>query len=330
MTDREVLWRARRSELASQSGSSRSAMRIVYVVGTRPNFVKTAPVIAALRARAARGAPRDRPHRPALRPEMSEVFLEELGVPAPDHMLDVGSGTHAEQTARVMERLEPVLAEERPDLVLVPGDVNSTLAAALVAAKTRLPVAHVEAGLRSFDRTMPEEINRIVTDELSRLPLPPQRRGDREPPRRGDRRRAHPLRRQRDDRHPGRARGPLPRRRRRGQARGRAGRLRARHAAPAGERRRPAAAPSDGARWPRVAPSCRSSSRSTRGRRKMLEAVDAGIAGLHADRAARLPRLPLAGSPTPAPCSPTRAGSRRRRPPSACPASPCATTPSAR
>ena len=98
---------------------------------------------------------------------MSEVFLEELGVPEPDHLLGVGSGSHAEQTARVLERLEPVLRAERPDLVLVPGDVNSTLGAALCAAKLGIPVAHVESGLRSFDRTMPEETNRIVTDHLS-------------------------------------------------------------------------------------------------------------------------------------------------------------------
>jgi UDP-N-acetylglucosamine 2-epimerase (non-hydrolysing) len=98
---------------------------------------------------------------------MSAVFLEELGVPAPDHMLEVGSGSHAEQTARVMERLEPVLAEEKPDLVMVPGDVNSTLAAVLTAAKMNIPVAHLESGLRSFDRTMPEEVNRIVADEFS-------------------------------------------------------------------------------------------------------------------------------------------------------------------
>jgi UDP-N-acetylglucosamine 2-epimerase (non-hydrolysing) len=144
-------------------------MRIVYVVGTRPNFVKTAPVIGALRAR----LPESRhaivhtgQHYDRM---MSEVFLEELGVPAPDHMLEVGSGSHAQQTARVMERLEPVLEEERPDLVVVPGDVNSTAAAALTAAKMQIPVAHVEAGLRSFDRTMPEELNRIVTDQLSEL-----------------------------------------------------------------------------------------------------------------------------------------------------------------
>ncbi|HEU4906599.1 MAG TPA: UDP-N-acetylglucosamine 2-epimerase (non-hydrolyzing) [Solirubrobacterales bacterium] len=142
-------------------------MRIVYVIGTRPNFVKTAPVIAAMRERLPdsrhtivhTGQHYDR--------AMSEVFFEELGVPAPDHMLEVGSGSHAVQTARTMERLEPVLEAERPDLVMVPGDVNSTLAAVLTAAKLQIPVAHIESGLRSFDRTMPEEINRIVADEFS-------------------------------------------------------------------------------------------------------------------------------------------------------------------
>jgi len=144
-------------------------MRIVYVVGTRPNFVKTAPVIGALRARLPEGRHaivHTGQHYDRL---MSAVFLEELGVPAPDHMLAVGSGSHAAQTARAMERLEPVLAEERPDLVIVPGDVNSTLAAALTAAKMQLPVAHIESGLRSFDRTMPEELNRVVADRLSDL-----------------------------------------------------------------------------------------------------------------------------------------------------------------
>ena len=143
--------------------------RIVSVVGTRPNVMKIAPIVAELRCRPERfehvlvhtGQHYD--------PEMSTVFFEELGVGAPERMLGVGSGSHAEQTARVMERLEPVLIELRPDLVLVPGDVNSTLAAALTAAKLELPLGHVEAGLRSFDRTMPEEINRIVADQLSEL-----------------------------------------------------------------------------------------------------------------------------------------------------------------
>ena len=143
-------------------------MRIVYVVGTRPNFVKTAPVIGAMRRRDPEGrhaVVHTGQHYDRL---MSEVFLEELGVPAPDHMLEVGSGSHALQTARTMERLEPVLAAERPDLVMVPGDVNSTLAAALTAVKMGIPVAHIESGLRSFDMTMPEEVNRIVADRFAR------------------------------------------------------------------------------------------------------------------------------------------------------------------
>jgi UDP-N-acetylglucosamine 2-epimerase (non-hydrolysing) len=142
-------------------------MRIAYVVGARPNFVKMAPVISAMRKRWPDGRHaliHTGQHYDRL---MSEVFLEELNVPAPDHMLGVGSASHAVQTARVMERIEPVLEAEAPDLVLVPGDVNSTLAATLVAVKLGLSVAHLESGLRSFDRTMPEEINRIVADEFA-------------------------------------------------------------------------------------------------------------------------------------------------------------------
>ena len=142
-------------------------VRLLYVIGTRPNFVKTAPVIGALRARlptARHTIVHTGQHYDRL---MSEVFLEELGVPAPDFMLEVGSGSHALQTARTMERLEPVLEAERPDLLVVPGDVNSTLAAALTAVKMGIPVAHVESGLRSFDLTMPEEVNRIVADRFA-------------------------------------------------------------------------------------------------------------------------------------------------------------------
>jgi UDP-N-acetylglucosamine 2-epimerase (non-hydrolysing) len=143
--------------------------RLLHVVGTRPNFVKMAPVIGACRERFGEssnvvvhtGQHYDR--------AMSDVFFTELGVPEPDHMLGVGSGSHAEQAARVIERLEPVLRDERPDLVIVPGDVNSTLAAALCAAGLGIPIAHVESGLRSFDREMPEEINRIVVDHLSQI-----------------------------------------------------------------------------------------------------------------------------------------------------------------
>jgi UDP-N-acetylglucosamine 2-epimerase (non-hydrolysing) len=138
-----------------------------YVVGTRPNFMKTAPVLAAMRER----APDDRhvlvhtgQHYDD---EMSRVFFEQLGVPEPDHYLGVGSGGHGAQTARVMEALEPILVRERPDVVIVPGDVNSTLAAAITAAKLTIPVAHIESGLRSFDRTMPEELNRLLTDQIA-------------------------------------------------------------------------------------------------------------------------------------------------------------------
>ncbi len=142
-------------------------MRIVHVVGTRPNFVKMAPVIAAARERF--GASENVVVHTGQHydPVMSEIFFDELGVPEPDHMLGVGSGSHGEQVARVIERLGPVLAAERPDLVLVPGDVNSSLAAALCASRMAVPLGHVESGLRSFDREMPEEINRIAIDHLS-------------------------------------------------------------------------------------------------------------------------------------------------------------------
>jgi len=142
-------------------------MRIVYVIGARPNFVKMAPVISELRRRIPDGRHAIVHTGQHYDRMMSDAFVEELGVPEPDYALGVGSASHAAHTARVMERIEPVLESERPDLVIVPGDVNSTLAASLVASKLGLPLAHLEAGLRSFDRTMPEEINQIVADELS-------------------------------------------------------------------------------------------------------------------------------------------------------------------
>ena len=142
-------------------------MSFLYVVGARPNFVKMAPVMAEMRRRLP-GARHVLVHTGQHYDEMmSNVFLEELGVGKPEYMLGVGSASHAIQTARVMERIEPVLERELPELVFVPGDVNSTLAAALVTAKMGFRLAHIEAGLRSFDRTMPEEINRIVTDQFS-------------------------------------------------------------------------------------------------------------------------------------------------------------------
>lgn len=146
---------------------------VLSVVGARPNFMKLAPVARALAARGARhvlvhtGQHYD--------PEMSDAFFRDLQLPRPDHALGVGSGSHAHQTAAVMQGLEPVCVAEQPDVVLVYGDVNSTVAAALVAAKLGITVAHVEAGLRSRDRTMPEELNRIVTDHLADLLLAPSR-----------------------------------------------------------------------------------------------------------------------------------------------------------
>jgi len=141
-------------------------MRIINVVGARPNMMKMAPIVDAMSGIESveqrlvhTGQHYDH--------KMSQVFFDQLGLPRPDLYLDVGSGSHAEQTARVMVAFEQVLLDQKPDLILVVGDVNSTLACAITAAKLWIPVAHVEAGLRSFDRTMPEEINRIVTDALS-------------------------------------------------------------------------------------------------------------------------------------------------------------------
>lgn len=141
-------------------------MRVLHVVGARPNFMKLAPVLAALQGR--QGVRQTVVHTGQhYDAEMSAVFFRELGLPDPDINLEVGSGSHAQQTATIMIRLESALLETRPDVVLVYGDVNSTVAAALVAAKLLIPVGHVEAGLRSFDRTMPEEVNRLLTDAVA-------------------------------------------------------------------------------------------------------------------------------------------------------------------
>jgi UDP-N-acetylglucosamine 2-epimerase (non-hydrolysing) len=158
-------------------------MHILHVVGARPNFMKVAPVMAALEKRSSEmGATGFRQtlvhtgqHYDA---NMSEIFFRQLGIPEPDINLDVGSASHAVQTAEIMTRFERVVLNDRPDLVLVYGDVNSTVAAALVCAKLLIPVGHVEAGLRSFDRTMPEEINRLLTDQLADLLFTPSADGD--------------------------------------------------------------------------------------------------------------------------------------------------------
>ena len=151
-------------------------MKIACIVGARPNFMKIAPILEAMK-----------PY-PKLQPllvhtgqhydyEMSGVFFEDLNIPEPDVYLGVGSGSHAVQTAKIMIEFEKVVLEHKPNMVLVVGDVNSTLACALVAAKLHIPVAHVEAGVRSFDKSMPEEINRILTDAFSDYLFPPSNYG---------------------------------------------------------------------------------------------------------------------------------------------------------
>jgi len=141
-------------------------LRIMNIVGARPNLPKIAPLIRQMR------------RQPEIEPilvhtgqhyddQLSAIFFRQMGIPAPDVNLAVGSGSHAAQTAEVLKRVEPVLVAHEPDLVLVVGDVNSTIAVSLAAVKLGIPVAHVEAGLRSFDRSMPEEINRILTDAIA-------------------------------------------------------------------------------------------------------------------------------------------------------------------
>lgn len=147
-------------------------IKVLEVAGARPNYMKVAPIHRAMLS-VGGFTPLFVHSGQHYDWEMSQVFMRDLGLPAPDIELGVGSGSHAEQTAQVMLRLEPVLFEHRPDVVVVVGDVNSTLGAALAAAKVPIPVAHVEAGLRSFDRTMPEEINRVLTDVVAELLFAP-------------------------------------------------------------------------------------------------------------------------------------------------------------
>ncbi len=147
-------------------------MKIINIVGARPNFIKISPIMREMR--------KSKFLEPVLLHtgqhydvEMSKRFFEELDIPAPDISLEVGSDTHARQVAKIMERFDDVCENERPDAILVVGDVNSTMACSLVAAKKGIRIVHVEAGIRSFDRTMPEEINRMVTDAIADLLLPP-------------------------------------------------------------------------------------------------------------------------------------------------------------
>ena len=140
---------------------------VLYVVGARPNFMKMAPAFHGLTLRLPSARQVLVHTGQHYNHEMSDIFMRELDLPEPDHWLNVGSGGHGAQVGRALERLEPVLMSERPRVVVVAGDVNSTLAGALAAVKLGIPVAHIESGLRSFDRTMPEEINRVLTDQIS-------------------------------------------------------------------------------------------------------------------------------------------------------------------
>lgn len=153
-------------------------LKVINVVGARPNFMKVAPIVAAMKKRPETFLPlvvHTGQHYDAA---MSDSFFRDLDLPNPDTHLGVGSGSHAAQTAAVMERFEPVVLQEKPDWVLVVGDVNSTIACALVCVKLGIKVAHVEAGLRSRDRTMPEEINRLLTDQIADLLFTPSRDAD--------------------------------------------------------------------------------------------------------------------------------------------------------
>jgi UDP-N-acetylglucosamine 2-epimerase (non-hydrolysing) len=152
-------------------------MHILHVVGARPNLMKVAPVLGALKDYS--GIKQTLIHTGQhYDTNMSDVFFQQLAIPAPDVNLGVGSGSHARQTAEIMTRFEPIVLERKPDMVLVYGDVNSTVAAALVCSKLLIQVGHVEAGLRSRDRTMPEEINRLMTDQLADQLFTPSADGD--------------------------------------------------------------------------------------------------------------------------------------------------------
>lgn len=152
-------------------------MLIIHVVGARPNFMKVAPVMAALAetGKVSQLLVHTGQHYDA---NMSDIFFHQLGLPHPDINMGVGTGSHAVQVAQIMMRFEEIVLQKRPDWVCIYGDVNSTLAAALVCAKLLIPIAHIEAGLRSLDRTMPEEVNRLLTDQVSDLLFTPSTDGD--------------------------------------------------------------------------------------------------------------------------------------------------------
>ncbi|HXD31132.1 MAG TPA: UDP-N-acetylglucosamine 2-epimerase (non-hydrolyzing) [Pyrinomonadaceae bacterium] len=154
-------------------------LKVIIVVGARPNFVKAAPLVEAMKRREHEFAPIVVHTGQHYDYRMSDAFLSDLDLPSPDVCLEVGSASQAAQTAAIMQKFEPVVLNEKPDWVIVVGDVNSTLAAALVAVKLGIKVAHVEAGLRSRDRSMPEEINRLLTDQIADLLFTPSEDADR-------------------------------------------------------------------------------------------------------------------------------------------------------
>ncbi len=153
-------------------------LKVINVLGARPNFMKVAPLVEAMKRREREFTPLVVHTGQHYDPNMTDAFIRDLELPQPDLYLNVGSGSHAAQTAAVMKRFEPIVLREKPDWVVVVGDVNSTLACALVCVKLGVKVAHVEAGLRSHDRTMPEEINRLLTDQIADLLFTPSRDAD--------------------------------------------------------------------------------------------------------------------------------------------------------
>src|SRR5437764_12843357 len=153
-------------------------LKVINVAGARPNCMKIAPIVAAMKRRSSEFQPLVVHTGQHYDEGMSEAFFRDLDLPRPDVYLSVGSGSHAAQTAAVMQAFEPVVIREKPDWVVVVGDVNSTLACAIVCAKLHVKVAHVEAGLRSRDRAMPEEINRVLTDQIADLLLTPSADAD--------------------------------------------------------------------------------------------------------------------------------------------------------
>ena len=306
------------------------ARHITFVVGARPNFMKAAPVHRALQEAGAEVTlVHTGQHYDA---EMSDVFLSQLGLPKPDVFLGVGSGTHGQQTAKALVGIEEVLLERRPDMVVVPGDVNSTLAGALAAVKLDIPIAHLEAGLRSYDNRMPEEHNRVLTDHLSSVLLVHSESALDNLAREGiDLELAHFVGNTMIDSvfaHVDAARAEKP-----WEALGvEPGDVRPRHAAPARARGRSRSPDRNGRRAQRprrhVSDRLPGAPAHTAAPRRARARGGAARGEGPAEPSARVPRRSSGCRPKPASCSRTRAACRRRRRRSASAASRCATRPS--